>query len=128
MPFPHKLPGVQQAVELSRRVVCFFLSHEIRFNDQVAGYCFAQLLDAVDHCHSRGVCHRDIQPENIQLDAHGNVKLAGFALAGIFKFDPSAGDSQSSEKLLYATHGIPSFAAPEVKHSGGWKTLCIAPR
>lgn len=53
-----------------------------------------------------------MQPENVLLDARGNVKLTGFALAGLF--DPSLGDNHV-ENLLHATCGTPDYAAPEVK-------------
>eukprot|EP00752_Nemacystus_decipiens_P012663 g11217.t1 len=82
-----------------------------RLNDDSARYYFAQLLDAVEHCHARGVCHRNIKPENVLLDARGNVKLTGFALAGLF--DPSLGDNHV-ENLLHATCGTPDYTAPEV--------------
>lgn len=51
------------------------------------------------------------QPENVLLDARGNVKLTGFALAGLF--DPSLGDDHV-ENLLHATCGTPDYTAPEV--------------
>eukprot|EP00903_Cladosiphon_okamuranus_P015952 g14734.t1 len=82
-----------------------------RLEDDPARHYFAQLLDAVEHCHTRGVCHRDIKPENVLLDAKGNVKLTGFALAGLF--DPSLGDNHI-ENLLHATCGTPDYTAPEV--------------
>ena len=40
-----------------------------------------QLVDAVEHMHSRGVYHRDIKPENIFLTQDGSMKLGDFGLA-----------------------------------------------
>lgn len=51
------------------------------------------------------------QPENVLLDDHGNVKLTGFALAGLF--DPSLGADVTN--LLHASCGTPEYAAPEVR-------------
>ncbi|GAB7352969.1 hypothetical protein MBLNU459_g3539t2 [Dothideomycetes sp. NU459] len=40
-----------------------------------------QLVNAVDHIHSKGVYHRDIKPENIFLTQSGSMKLGDFGLA-----------------------------------------------
>lgn len=34
-----------------------------------AKYVFNQLVDVVTDCHSRGIIHCDIKPENIAIDA-----------------------------------------------------------
>lgn len=51
------------------------------------------------------------QPENVLLDDRGNVKLTGFALAGII--DPLLGNDVTN--LLHATCGTPEYTAPEVR-------------
>ena len=40
-----------------------------------------ELVNAVDHLHSKGVYHRDIKPENIFLTSSGAMKLGDFGLA-----------------------------------------------
>lgn len=43
---------------------------------------FAQLADAVQHCHSLGIFHRDLKPENVLCwDGGSTVKLSDFGLA-----------------------------------------------
>ncbi|EJW04030.1 CMGC/CDK/CDC2 protein kinase [Edhazardia aedis USNM 41457] len=39
-----------------------------------------QILTAVNFCHSKGVLHRDIKPQNILIDKDFNIKLADFGL------------------------------------------------
>jgi cyclin-dependent kinase 2 len=44
-----------------------------------------QMLRGLAECHSRLVIHRDLKPQNLLIDAHGNLKLADFGLARAFK-------------------------------------------
>ncbi|XP_022084244.1 cyclin-dependent kinase 2-like [Acanthaster planci] len=43
-----------------------------------------QLLKGVAYCHSHRVIHRDLKPQNLLIDKHGNIKLADFGLARAF--------------------------------------------
>jgi len=50
----------------------------------VALFFFLQLRDAVEYCHKKGVCHRDLKLENLLLANDGNLKVTDFGHAGIF--------------------------------------------
>lgn len=43
-----------------------------------------QLLDGLDYCHSIGVVHRDLKPQNLLIDRNGTLKIADFGLARAF--------------------------------------------
>ncbi|KAK1281898.1 CBL-interacting protein kinase 23 [Acorus calamus] len=54
-----------------------------RLKEDEARRFFQQLINAVDYCHSRGVCHRDLKPENLLLDAYGVLKVSDFGLSAL---------------------------------------------
>ncbi|CAO2822647.1 unnamed protein product [Amaranthus hypochondriacus] len=72
---------------------------------------FQQLVDAISHCHRKGVYHRDLKPENLLLDARENLKVSDFGLSAL---------PQEGVKLLYTTCGTPNYVAPEVLNGQGY--------
>lgn len=43
-----------------------------------------QMLLGMEYCHSHGIMHRDMKPQNLLVDKTGNLKLADFGLARAF--------------------------------------------
>ncbi|GAP90111.2 putative agc pdk1 protein kinase [Rosellinia necatrix] len=51
------------------------------FDVECTRFFGAQILDAIEYMHSRGVIHRDLKPENVLLDDQLHVKITDFGTA-----------------------------------------------
>ncbi|PWA41494.1 protein kinase superfamily protein [Artemisia annua] len=56
----------------------------IKFSEAQIKCYMQQLLCGLEHCHNRGVLHRDIKGSNLLIDNNGNLKIGDFGLATIF--------------------------------------------
>jgi serine/threonine protein kinase len=58
------------------------LAHAGELSDREIGEIGADLCEALDHAHSRGVVHRDIKPQNVQVtEGEPRAKLMDFGIA-----------------------------------------------
>ncbi|KAF8655575.1 hypothetical protein HU200_061122 [Digitaria exilis] len=80
--------------------------------EHAARRVFVQLAGALAYCHSRGVAHRDVKPQNVLVDGDGNLKVSDFGLSAALI--PSDSDDRRRRVLLNTACGTPAYAAPEV--------------
>lgn len=69
---------------------------------------FVDLCRILSHAHERGVVHRDLKPDNVLFDAHGNLKLIDFGLASLADGDPRYQLTQAA-----MTMGTADYMPPE---------------
>ncbi|PRQ31268.1 putative protein-serine/threonine kinase CMGC-CDK-CRK7-CDK9 family [Rosa chinensis] len=89
-----KLEGlVTSRMSCSLYLVFEYMEHDLaglalhpglKFTEAQVKCYMQQLLCGLDHCHSRGVLHRDIKGSNLLIDNSGMLKIADFGLASIF--------------------------------------------
>ncbi len=81
------------------------LERKVCFNTGQAINILAQLLEALQYAHERGVWHRDVKPANILLMSDGQVKVTDFGIARV---------ESSNLTQAGAIMGTPGFIAPEM--------------
>ena len=88
---------------------------------------FTHLIQALHHCHERGIAHLDVSLENILVDQQGNAVLIDFGL----KREGSAAVAHAAGLVieraqLKHTHGKLQYIAPEIYRGDMQGIICLA--
>lgn len=88
------------------------LTRRGRMPESTARRYFQQLVSTLHFCHRNGITHRDLKPQNLLLDAEGNLKISDFGLSAL--------PEQQKDGLLQTACGTPAYSAPEVFRRKGY--------
>ncbi len=103
-------------VEGARPIVSFAASLDTAAKTRL----FAEVCDAVQHGHGKGVLHRDLKPDNLLVDAHGRPKVIDFGVARAVgaEFDGATMHTRAGEivgTLAYMSPEQVSGQAPDTR-------------
>lgn len=99
------------ALELARHGNLFdIIVDSGKFSDNLARYYFHQLVEAIEHMHSKGIAHRDLKLENILIDENFDLKLTDFGFS-------------DEEKVSDRTCGTNIYMAPEMHVQDEFETI-----
>ncbi|WCJ34871.1 Protein kinase superfamily protein [Euphorbia peplus] len=97
----------------------------IKFTEQQIKCYMQQLLRGLEHCHSRGILHRDIKGSNLLIDNNGILKIGDFGLATFYKPDQSQALTSRVVTLWYRA---PELLLGDTQYGEAidlWSTGCI---
>ncbi|KAL4556175.1 hypothetical protein LXL04_038818 [Taraxacum kok-saghyz] len=77
----------------------------IEFTESQIKCYMQQLLLGLEHCHNRGVLHRDIKGSNLLIDNNGNLKIGDFGLATPF-------NNNNNNKVLLTSRVVTLWYRP----------------
>ncbi|KAJ2907137.1 AGC PDK1 protein kinase [Zalerion maritima] len=109
------------------------------FDEECTRFYGAQILDAIEYMHSRGVIHRDLKPENVLIDDNMHIKITDFGTAKLLR-DPreppatttGVPDQRAEDERAASFVGTAEYVSPELltnksacKASDLWAFGCI---
>ena len=86
-----------------------FIYEDGPYKEEIAHKIFKQLMIGIKFLHEKGICHRDLKPQNVLVDQSGEiVKIADFNVSKQF-----AEQGKEKRKMLTCT-GTLAYSAPEI--------------
>lgn len=93
-------------LELAQYNLRSLIVPNLGLNPKIGIPIFLQVLEGIKYIHKKGICHRDVKPDNILLVGDGTVKLADFGCSTLFYY--------KKYRRLKKKTGTTAFMAPEV--------------
>jgi serine/threonine protein kinase len=100
-------------MELVRGVPINRFCDEYNFDIRQRLELFAQVCQAIQHAHQKGVIHRDIKPSNVLVTIHDGVAVPKVIDFGIAKATQGALTDQTIYTQFQQFIGTPAYSSPE---------------
>jgi calcium-dependent protein kinase len=82
-----------------------------QFTNQV----ILELVNTIKYLHDKGICHRDVKPQNVLIDSSNHIKLIDFNISKcVYPEGHEKGCRKMHSFKLMTQIGSPLFAAPEI--------------
>jgi len=82
-----------------------------KLKEDMAKFVFKRLIEGLNHCHTRGILHRDIKLDNVLLNSTGELKICDFGVSKIV---------HKGERMTEQC-GTPAYIAPEILRDRGYE-------
>eukprot|EP01084_Bolivina_argentea_P202092 345353_1 len=87
--------------------------------ETIARTYFKQLIEGMEAIHEAGICHRNIKPQNLLLDANFQLKIADFGLGKLFEKNE---DARMGMRTFYV--GTRYYQSPEILKKNEYTPAC----
>ena len=85
-------------------------------NDNQARFYIACFILALEYLHGKGICYRDLKPENSVIDDKGYLRLVDLGAAKFL--------NEESGNRTFTIIGSPHYMAPEIVEGKGYSFAC----
>ncbi len=98
---------VMEFIESSRAITRYAFEEKLPIRDRVNLFC--DVCDAIQHGHEKGILHRDLKPDNLLVNAEGQVKVIDFGVARALTDDLGGPQHTSTGQIV----GTIYYMSPE---------------
>ena len=83
----------------------YYVKNKSGLTEREAYSIFRKIVEAINHCHKQGICHRDLKLENILLDENNNPIICDFGFAILI---------EEKDRKLTDILGTEHYSPPEI--------------